>query len=61
MGWKARSKRIKHDRRRCKRANRIETLFARLKDGRRVTARYDRCPPAFPFAIALTATVMVWL
>ena len=35
-------------------------MFGRLKDWRRVTIRYDRCPTAFFFAIALAATVF-WL
>ncbi|MFP1497903.1 transposase [Escherichia coli] len=40
-----------------KRRNRIEIMFGRLKDWRRVATRYDRCPMAFLSAIALAATV----
>ena len=57
-GRKSRGKPIKHDKRRYKRRNRIEIMFGRLKDWRRVATRYDRCPKAFLSAIALAATVM---
>ncbi len=36
----------------AKRRNRIEIMFGRLKDWRRVATRYDRCPMAFLSAIA---------
>ncbi len=38
-GWKSRGKPIKHDKRRYKRRNRIEIMFGRLKDWRRVATR----------------------
>ena len=38
-GRKSRGKRIKHDKRRYKRRNRIEIMFRRLKDWRRVATR----------------------
>lgn len=60
-GRKARKKPIKYDKRRYKRRNRIEIMFGRLKDWRRVATRYDRCPEVFLSAIALAATVMFWL
>ncbi|WP_417275566.1 IS5 family transposase [Celeribacter halophilus] len=60
-GRKARKKLIKYDKRRYKRRNRIEVMFGRLKDWRRVATRYDRCPEVFLSAIALAATVMFWL
>lgn len=46
-GRKSRTKPIKYDKRRCKRRNRIEIMFGRLKDGRRIATRYDRCPTVF--------------
>lgn len=49
------------DKRRYKRRNRIETMFGRFKDWRRVATRYDRCPKVFLSAIALAATVIYWL
>ncbi|SES13874.1 transposase, partial [Sphingobium sp. YR768] len=56
-----RNKAVKNDKRRYKRRNRIEIMFGRLKDWRRVATRYDRCPNAFFSAIALVATVIFWL
>ena len=60
-GRKSRKKTIKYDKRRYKRRNRIEIMFGRLKDWRRVATRYDRCPMVFLSAIALAATVIFWL
>lgn len=56
-GRKSRNKTVKYDKRR----NRIEIMFGRLKDWRRVATRYDRCPDTFFSAIALAATVIFWL
>ena len=47
-GRKSRGNPIKHDKRRYKRRNRIEIMFGRLKDWRRVATRYDRCPKGLP-------------
>jgi transposase len=60
-GRKSRARPIKHDKRRYKRRNRIEIMFGRLKDWRRVATRYDRCPTLFFSAVCLAATVMFWL
>jgi transposase len=60
-GRKSRGKPIRHDKRRYKCRNRIEIMFGRLKDWRRVATRYDRCPKVFLSAIALAATAMFWL
>ncbi len=60
-GRKSRTKPVKYDKRRYKRRNRIEIMFGRLKDWRRVATRYDRCPTVFLSAIALAATVLFWL
>nr|WP_252865517.1 IS5 family transposase [Brevundimonas diminuta] len=60
-GRKTRTEPIRHDKRRYKRRNRIEIMFGRLKDWRRVATRYDRCPNVFLSAIALAATVLFWL
>ena len=56
-GRKSRGKPIKHDKRR----NRIEIMFGRLKDWRRIATRYDRCPKVFLSAVAFAATIMFWL
>ena len=60
-GRKSRKKAVKYDKRRYKRRNRIEIMFGRLKDWRRVATRYDRCPETFFSAILLAATVLFWL
>jgi transposase len=60
-GQKQRKKTVKYDKRRYKRRNRIEIMFGRLKDWRRVATRYDRCPKVFLSAIALAALVIYWL
>ncbi len=54
---------VRYDKRRYKRRNRIEIMFGRLKDWRRVATRYDRCPKVFlsAIALALAATVIYWL
>ena len=57
-GRKSQDKAVKYDKRHYKRRNRIEIMFGRLKDWRRVATRYDRCPTVFLSAIALAATVI---
>ncbi len=59
-GRKSQTKPVKYDKRRYKRRNRIEIMFGRLKDWRRVATCYDRCPKVFLSAIALAATVLFW-
>ena len=46
-GRKQRKTPVRYDKRRYKRRNRIEIMFGRLKDWRRVATRYDRCPKVF--------------
>ncbi len=58
---KARKVPVKYDKRRYKRRNRIEIMFGRLKDWRRIATRYDRCPKVFLSAVALADTVLFWL
>jgi len=60
-GRKSRKKTVKYDKRRYKRRNRIERMFGKLKDWRRIATRYDRSPTVFLSAIALAATVIFWL
>ena len=60
-GRKKRKTQVRYDKRRYKRRNRIEIMFGRLKDWRRVATRYDRCPKVFLSAIALAAIVIYWL
>jgi len=60
-GRKQRTNAVKYDTRRYKRRNRIEIMFGRLKDWRRVATRYDSCPKVFLSAIALAAIFICWL
>ena len=50
-----------HDRKLYRQRHRIENLFARLKDWRRIATRYDRCGELFLSAICIATTVMFWL
>ncbi|PZX10916.1 transposase, partial [Palleronia aestuarii] len=59
-GRKQRKAPVKYDKRRYKRRNRIEIMFERLEDWRRVATRYDRCPKVFLSAIALAGIVIYW-
>ena len=50
-----------HDRTLYKLRHRVENMFGRLKDWRRVATRYDRCAHTFMSAIVIAATVIFWL
>ncbi|MBB3952658.1 transposase [Aureimonas jatrophae] len=52
---------VRHDKRRYIRRNRIEIMFGRLKDWRRVATRYDRLAETYLAAIALVAAVTQWV
>jgi len=52
------AKDIRYDRRRLRRSNGIEIMCGRLKDGRRIATRYDRCAKTFLSAVALAATAL---
>jgi len=41
--------------------HKVENMFARLKDWRRISMRYDRCAHTFFGAICIAATVIFWL
>jgi len=58
---RGRRKPASHDRKLYKQRHKIENLFARLKDWRRIATRYDRCGELFLSAICIAATVMFWL
>lgn len=45
---------IPHDAELYRRRHKIENMFARLKDWRRIATRYDRCPKVFLSAVALS-------
>jgi len=52
---------VPHDAELYRQRHKIENMFARLKDWRRIATRYDRCPILFLCACALAATVIYWL
>ena len=52
---------IAHDRVLYRQRHRIENMFGRIKDWRRIHTRYDRCAHTFMSAICLAATVIFWL
>jgi transposase len=39
----------------------IENMFGKLKDWRRIHIRYDRCAHAFISAIAIAVTIIFWI
>ena len=41
--------------------HRIENMFGRLKDWRRIAMRYDRCAHTFFSAILIAAIVLFWI
>ena len=52
---------IEHDRMLYRQRHKIENMFGRLKDWRRVHTRYDRCAHTFMSAICIAAIVIFWL
>ena len=52
---------IEHDRELYRQRHKIENMFGRLKDWRRIHTRYDRCAHTFMSAICIAATVIFWL
>ena len=52
---------IPHDAALYRRRHKIEIMFGRLKDWRRIHTRYDRCAHTFMSAITIAATVIFWL
>lgn len=58
---KPRGKPVRYDKRHWRRSNRIEILFGRSQDWRRIATCYDSCATTFLSAAALAATVMFGL
>ena len=52
---------IPHDTTLYRQRHRIENMFGRLKDWRRLATRYDRCAHTFFSAICIAAAVTFWL
>jgi len=44
-----------------KQRHKVENMFARLKDWRRVATRYDRCAHTFFAAILIAAIIIYWI
>lgn len=58
---KNRKTNIMYDRELYKQRHKIENMFGRLKDWRRIAMRYDRCAHTFFSAICIAATVIFYL
>ena len=52
---------LEHDRTLYRQRHKIENMFGRLKDWRRIYTRYDRCAHTFMSAMCIAATVIFWL
>ena len=60
-GRKNRKHDIEYDKALYKQRHKIENMFAKLKDWRRIATRYDRCAHTFLSATRLAATVAFYL
>ena len=58
---KARKIDVQYDKTLYRKRHRIENMFGRLKDWRRIATRYDRCADIFLSACALAAVILFWL
>lgn len=58
---KSRKKPYVYDKDLYRRRHKVENLFAKLKDWRRIATRYDRCAHTFFSAICIAASVIFWL
>ncbi len=50
-----------YDRALYRQRHKVENLFAKLKDWRRIATRYDRCAHTFFSPICIAAAVIFWL
>ncbi|MGK9264234.1 IS5 family transposase [Sinorhizobium meliloti] len=58
---KSRKQPIDYDKALYRQRHKIENMFGKLKDWRRIATRYDRCAHTFFSAICIAATVIFWL
>jgi transposase len=58
---KSRKAPLDYDKTTYRQRHKIENLFAKLKDWRRIATRYDRCAHTFFSAICIAATVAFYL
>ena len=52
---------IPHDTVLYRQRHRVENMFGRLKDWRRIHTRYDRCSHTFFSAICIAAAIIFWM
>jgi transposase len=52
---------IAHDQTLYRQRHKIENMFGKLKDWRRIHTRYDRCAHTFFSAICIAATIIFWI
>lgn len=52
---------VKYDKTLYKKRHKVENMFAKLKDWRRIATRYDRCADIFKAAITIAAIVIWWI
>ena len=52
---------IPYDKALYRQRHKIENMFGRLKDWRRIHTRYDRCAHTFMSAICIAAAVIFWM
>ena len=57
---RCRKKPVHYSKRLDRKGHKIENLFSRLKDWRRIATRYNGCAHGFCSAILLAATVLFW-
>ena len=58
---RSRKRPIAYDKTLYRQRHRIENMFGRLKDWRRIATRYDRCTHTFFSAICIAATLAFYL
>ena len=52
---------IPHDTVLYRQRHKIEIMFGRIKDWRRIHTRYNRCAHTFMSAICIAATILFWI
>ena len=60
-GKRNRKEPVEYDKELYKQRHKIEIMFGRLKDWRRIAMRYDRCAQIFLSAIQIAAVVIFYL
>jgi transposase len=58
---KNRKTKYRYDKKLYKERHKVENMFGRIKDWRRIAMRYDRCAHTFFSAICLAVTVIFYL